>query len=50
MNAVSIWLYNNYSYSNVLIAGAVIQLVGAWIRTFAMVNGAFWPILAGTTI
>ena len=50
MHAVSIYCYNNYPYSTVLIVGATIQIIGAWVRSFAIVNGEFWPILAGTSI
>ena len=38
MSAVSIWLYNNFSYSNVLTLGATLQFVGAWVRSYAIVN------------
>lgn len=50
MSFAAIWLYNNYSYSNVLRIASLLQFVGAWFRSVAILTGTFWPILAGTTI
>ena len=50
MTFVSMWLYNNFAYSNVLRLGSLLQITGAWIRSYAAVTGTFTPILIGTTI
>ena len=50
MNFVSVWLFNRFNYVKVLRLGSLLQICGAWIRCFAMVNGKFWPILLGTVI
>ena len=50
MTFVSILLYNNFRYSTVLRLASVLQISGAWIRSYASVTGTYWPILVGTSI
>jgi len=50
MNFISIWLFNNYSYTNVLSLASCFQFFGAWFRSYSYVTGTFWPIMVGTAI
>lgn len=50
MNYIAIYLYRWFSVRACMRIAACLQLGGAWIRSYAIVTGTFWPILAGTIV
>lgn len=50
MNFLCIWMFKNFNYRYVLTLSMLCQVIGGWVRSYAVVTGTFWPILAGTTI
>ena len=43
----SVYLYKKMKSHNVTRIACLIFLIGAWIRTYSVLNNKFWPVLAG---
>jgi len=47
MNFVAIWMYKTFPRHQCLRVGAVLQLMGVWLRYLTILTGDYWYILAG---
>ena len=52
VNFSAAWFYNNWKIRSILSMAAGLQIVGAWIRTFALVGEEkyFWPLALGSFV
>jgi len=47
MNFAVIWMYKTFPRHQCLRVGAVLQLIGVWLRYMTVLTGDYWYILAG---